>query len=261
MTLWCCTCLSLITTLAAPAAEHGASGKTTSKTTSPAASAGTHWSYEGDTGPEHWGELDKAYAACSSGKQQSPVDVAHATSGELTPLVFNYRDGGYEVVNNGHTIQVNYKAGNTLKVAGKRYELKQFHFHAPSENMIDGAHFPMELHLVHADAEGHLAVVGVMIEQGAWNREVSKAWLAMPQEEGSNAISNLVNAGGLLPKDRAYYRFAGSLTTPPCTEGVTWLLLKQHITLERKQIVKFMAAMHHDNNRPVQPLQGRVIEE
>ncbi len=250
-------------------AEHAASStKSTSKATAakpatikPAgkSAAAAHWSYEGEAGPENWGKLDPGYGLCASGRNQSPVNVAGAVEGELVPLVFNYKAGGNEVINNGHTIQVSYAASSTLTVDGTAFELKQFHFHAPSENTIDGKSFPMELHLVHADAEGNLAVVGVMIQEGKWNKEVSKAWMKMPTADEKQPLGNLVDANGLLPASRDYYRFSGSLTTPPCSEGVRWLLMKNPITVEKAQIKLFADTMHHHTNRPVQPVYGRLI--
>jgi len=219
-----------------------------------------HWKYSGDEGPEHWGELDKSYATCSTGKNQSPVNLTNMIEGELPVLNFNYKAGGNEVINNGHTIQVNYSSGSTINIGKRTFELKQFHFHSPSENTIEGHAFPMEAHFVHADADGNLAVVAIMFEPGEHNAELEKAWAHMPENEGGeHALSNAVDANTLLPLDHDYYRFNGSLTTPPCSEGVNWFVMKHFDTASQQQIDKFTHTMHHANNRPVQPVNAREI--
>lgn len=197
---------------------------------------------------------------CGTGMNQSPVDLASPVEADLAPLTLAYAKGGHEVLNNGHTIQVNYQPGSTLTVDGHNYELKQFHFHAPSENHIDGKSFPMEAHLVHADADGHLAVVAVMFEEGAANKMLEKVWEKMPAEHGDkNALDSEVSVNGILPANRDYYRFNGSLTTPPCSEGVLWLVMKTPLTASVDQIEHFSHTMHYPNNRPVQPLNARAV--
>jgi carbonic anhydrase len=219
-----------------------------------------HWTYSGAEGPEHWGGLDAAYSACASGRNQSPVDLTGMVEGELPALRLSYQPGGQEVVNNGHTVQINYAPGSTLEVDGHSFELKQFHFHAPSENVIEGKPFPMEAHFVHADAAGNLAVISVMFKVGAGNAELAKAWAQMPEAAGGkHALAAPVSATALLPAGHDYYRFNGSLTTPPCSEGVVWLVMKDTATASQAQVEKFMHAMHHPNNRPVQPLNARVV--
>jgi carbonic anhydrase len=219
-----------------------------------------HWGYTGHAGPENWGELSPDYALCASGKNQSPINLSHMVEGELPDLSIDYKPGGYEVINNGHTIQVNYQPGSSLSIDGHSFELKQFHFHAPSENHIEGRSFPMEAHFVHADRDGNLAVIAVMYENGKANPELAKAWQVMPHEAGaSHPLGNLIDANALLPKDRNYYRFNGSLTTPPCSEGVTWIVMKASDKATEEQIETFSHTMHHDNNRPTQPLNARVV--
>lgn len=221
-----------------------------------------HWGYEGAGAPEHWGELDPGYAACGTGKRQSPVDLTGSTDVELPPIVFDYKAGGEQVINNGHTIQVNFAEGSRITVDGHAFALKQFHAHAPSENRINGKSFPMELHFVHADKDGKLAVVAVMVEEGTVSAELDKAWKVMPAGADGKAAPQAALLGtALMPEDKAYYRFSGSLTTPPCTEGVTWLVLKKTITASKAQISRFAHVMHHPNNRPVQPANGREILE
>ncbi len=222
--------------------------------------AGPHWGYSGHEGPEYWGELSADYALCASGRNQSPVDISATVETELSPLAFAYQAAGNNVVNNGHTIKVDFAAGSTLTVDGHSYELKQFHFHAPSENLIGSHGYPLEAHLVHADAEGNLAVVGVMFEAGGENAELAKAWAVMPHEHDKSAApAQPLSAEALLPANRDYYRFNGSLTTPPCSEGVLWLVMKEPVTASAEQIAAFEAVMHHANNRPVQPLNARAV--
>lgn len=225
--------------------------------------AGTaHWGYSGHEGPEHWGELAAEFATCASGRNQSPIDVVGMVDGDLPAIEISYRAGGSEIVDNGHTIQVNYAPGSRISVDGHRFELKQFHFHSPSENTIEGRAYPMEGHFVHADADGNLAVIAVMFEEGAANAELEKAWGEMPAHAGErHALSAQVNAGTLLPSGRGYYRYNGSLTTPPCSEGVTWLVMKEAVTASKAQIAKFTQTLHHANNRPVQPLNARVVAQ
>ena len=222
----------------------------------------SHWSYAGATGPEHWGELAAEFATCSAGKNQSPVDLREsaAVKAELPAIRLDYKPGGHEVVNNGHTIQVNYQPGSSMTVGEQRYELRQFHFHAPSENVRDGKPYPMEVHFVHADAAGNLAVLGVMYELGGHNDELAKAWAAMPKEAGGKAApAQLVDAGALVPAERAHFRFSGSLTTPPCSEGVSWFVLKAADQAAPEQVAQFAATVQHDNNRPPQPLNARLL--
>jgi carbonic anhydrase len=225
------------------------------------ASGKAHWGYSGHEGPEYWGELSPDYAACSSGKNQSPVDLVNMVEGDLPELVIDYKAGGNEVVNNGHTIKINYAPGSTLTVEDKTFELKQFHYHTPSENTIEGRYYPMEAHFVHADKEGNLAVISVMYTIGDTNKELQKAWSQMPSDVGGKEkLKEVVDAKMLLPeKGGDYYRFNGSLTTPPCSEGVSWFVLKNADTASKEQVEKFSHVMHHDNNRPVQPINARVI--
>lgn len=221
-----------------------------------------HWTYEGPTGPDHWGELSPAFALAASGKEQSPIDIARSgTAGTAeAPLVLAYHDTTLEVLNNGHTIEDDYHGGGSLSVGGRTYMLAQFHFHSPSEHTFDGRHAPMELHLVHKDAGGKLAVVGVMIEEGPANPELEVLWRHMPKVPGrSQKVAGVhIDARKLLPASLATYRYAGSLTTPPCSEQVSWFVLQQPITASAEQIATFRKVIHR-NNRPVQPLHGRTI--
>lgn len=219
-----------------------------------------HWGYTGKIGPEYWGELDKSFATCSSGRNQSPIDLGNMLEADLPALDINYTVGGTKVINNGHAIEIEYAPGSTLTAEGHTYELKQFHFHAPSENTIKGESFAMEAHYVHADADGNLAVIALMFKAGADNTELEKAWSYMPEyAEQSNELPDPLNGDILLPQNHDYYRYNGSLTTPPCTEGVTWIVMKDYQTASQDQIDRFVHVMHHDNNRPVQPINARLI--
>jgi carbonic anhydrase len=218
-----------------------------------------HWGYSGATGPEHWAEFG---ATCASGKAQSPIDIVHPDKKGLSAIEFAYHPSPLKIINNGHSIQVNYGPGSSITLNGKSYQLQQFHFHHQSENELNGRHMPMELHLVHVAQDGSLAVVAVFLKEGHANSTVSTLWSNLPPEmEKEYAPEGVeIDAAGLLPPDHRYETFPGSLTTPPCTEGVTWVVLEKPATLSKEQIAKF-AAIYPNNARPVQPLNGRVISE
>jgi carbonic anhydrase len=219
--------------------------------------AGGKWSYSGSTGPDNWAKV--GYGACA-GKNQSPINLTGFVEANLTPVVFNFQAGGKEILNNGHTVQVNYAKGSSIQIDGKTFNLQQFHFHAPSENHIGGKSYPMEAHFVHASRDGHLAVVALMFKEGAPNKGLANAWARMPKKAGNkNRLSARVDANEILPSKRDYYRFNGSLTTPPCSEGVRWLVLKQAATASKAQIAKFAEALHEPNNRPLQALNSRLV--
>lgn len=218
-----------------------------------------HWTYEGDHGPEHWGHMSGEYAACASGKKQSPVDIKGYEDKDLTDIVFNYKPSRINIVNNGHTIQVNYDKGSSIKVNGMEYQLVQFHFHDPSEHTVGGKSYAMELHLVHKNDKGELAVVGVLLESGKEDRAYDKVFANMPKKaDEKKELKETVDAAALLPKTKTYYTYTGSLTTPPCTEGVTWLVLKTPVQLSEAQIKAFKGIVGV-NNRPVQPVNERKI--
>lgn len=224
----------------------------------------SHWSYKGEGSPEHWGELDETYKTCQSGMYQSPIDIDSTANAHLFPLQTHYIDGPVTLTNNGHTIQASEQTDtrDTITLDKQTWTLQQFHFHAPSENTVHGKHYAMEMHLVHKNTKGELVVVAVMFDKGAENRELDKLWSVMPQQADLNvSIKQDLNLNTLLPKDKTYWRFSGSLTTPPCSEGVTWIVLKHPLTMSAEQLEKFTHTMHHDNNRPVQSLHGRVVVE
>src|ERR1700733_1187100 len=225
----------------------------------------TPWTYEGPRGSDHWAELDSQYAACS-GKEQSPIDIQDTQKADLPATRFDYKPALIPyVTNNGATIRVNYEApgsGDFLIVGDVHYQLTQFHFHRPSEEYIRGKRFDMVLHLMHETREGKVAGVAVLLKAGAANRGVQEIWDHMPATEGQNLVSALdLNPASMLPDDTAdYYMYMGSVTAPPCTEGVTWFVLKTPITVSAEQISAFAKLYPHDV-RPVQPLNGRIVKE
>lgn len=221
-----------------------------------------HWNYEGDTAPEKWGELSPEFKLCSTGKYQSPIDIQRAYKTDLPDLKVHYQIAPEDVVNNGHTIQVSLKEKeqNYLILDGEKYYLQQFHFHTPSENLIEGKSYPLEAHFVHADSKGDIAVLAVMFEVGDENKALDGIWGFLSKEENKTAdLSKPIDVSKLVPKGDEYYRFSGSLTTPPCSEGVAWLVTKVPSTISKAQLAKFQEALHAHNNRPVQPLNGRII--
>lgn len=225
----------------------------------------TSWGYSGEEAAEHWGKLSEEYKFCSDGKNQSPINIKKTVKVKkkaLPKIQFSYKAGTTEIKNNGHTVQVDYAPGSKISLRGHDFELKQFHFHSPSENQIQSFSYPMEVHFVHADKNGNLAVIGIMILEGKENPTLAKIWPSMPLKEGEATLPKRVNIRSILPKKRNYYRFDGSLTTPPCSEGVRWLVLKRGITASKAQIQKFRKAMHdQDTNRPLQPINARIIAE
>lgn len=223
---------------------------------------GTHWGYTGHVGPDAWGHLSPKYKECSQGKNQSPIDIISSVNAHLPPLTLKYDAASTDIVNNGHTIQLNFAAGNILTIDGIDFELKQFHFHTPSENHIEGKSFPLEAHFVHLDKEGNIAVVALMFQEGEENEVLAKVWEKMPEKSGERSELKLADiAKALLPKDLHYYRFNGSLTTPPCTEGVRWMVLKTPVSISKEEVEKFKHIMHHANNRPTQPIDARMVVE
>lgn len=230
--------------------------------TSAETSSHQHWAYEGHDGPSHWANLDPGYHVCGTGHRQSPIDIHRkaATPKDLPALVFDYRPAPLDIVDNGHTVQVNYAPGSALLIGGKRYELIQFHFHHPAEEAIDGKHFEMVAHLVHRDSAGELAVVAVPLKEGHENALIAALWSNLPKEgdhEPAHAKID-INAGDLVPADHSYYAYSGSLTTPPCSEGVRWSVLEKPMEVSKAQIATF-AKRYPDDARPVQSLNGRDV--
>ncbi len=220
----------------------------------------THeWGYEGEKGPARWGKLKPEYAACQTGTSQSPINLTGATAGAGTILPA-YVPSPVNILNNGHTIQINLNGASTLTAGGRVYRLVQFHFHTPSENQIEGNASELEVHLVHKSDDGALAVIGIMFEPGAENPVLASLWDHLPAEEGPEKIVErlIIHPNGLLPADRDHYAFSGSLTTPPCSEGVAWFVMRHPLTASGAQIAAFRK-LFENNARPVQPLNGRTV--
>lgn len=226
----------------------------------PAANA--HWTYSGPNGPSHWSHLEPDFATCKTGKRESPVDIKNARrDSALPPIQFDYKPSPLKIINNGHTIRVDYAPGSSITIDGKTLRLTQFHFHRPSEEKIAGRKFDMVIHLVHERSDG-TAVVAVLVKSGEENPAIQKLWANLPNTEGKEeeVASLAINAADLLPADRNYYTFDGSLTTPPCSEGVEWFVLKTPIEISAGQIATF-AKFYPMNARPIQPMNGREVRE
>ena len=221
-----------------------------------------HWGYHGDIGPAHWGDLSPDFHMCKDGKSQTPIDIVGAVDVDQPALNFNYEGTTLSVINNGHTIKANYGEGSSINVDGKTYQLLQFHFHSLSENKVEGSYFPLEAHLVHQGADGSLAVVSVLFEEGAGNPLLERLWGFTPSKVNSTTTvtTSSINVSDLLPESADYYGFTGSLTTPPCTEGVKWMVLQNPVTVSPAQIAKFRSFFNDlETKRPIQALNGRVI--
>ncbi|WP_431259242.1 carbonic anhydrase [Roseateles chitinivorans] len=223
--------------------------------------AAAHWEYTGEKGAAHWSEIDPSFAECASGHQQSPINIVKTVKATLPALAFHYGSTAPTIWNNGHTVQVNLPAGNTLEVGGQTYELLQFHFHTPSEEHIQGKSLPMVAHFVHKNAAGELGVVAVLIRAGRSNAAWESVFQHLPRVGEKITVDELqLDLASLLPKSLGYYDFAGSLTTPPCSEGVHWMVLKEPVSLSSRQIDAFRKLVGR-NARPVQALNDRVVQE
>ncbi|NQZ89758.1 MAG: carbonic anhydrase family protein [Colwellia sp.] len=248
------------------------------------ASESEHWSYQGHDGPEYWATLADEYSLCSNGQNQSPINLNSTVKSNLFSLRMDYYNVPLQILNNGHTIQINYTHFDTsadkqvniagkeyllpsgtlynssIKISGEKYQLLQVHFHSPSEHQLNGKHHALEAHFVHANSAGQLAVVGVMFKTGAANDFLTKLWEFMPGEAGpvQNITGMTVNAKELLPENLDYYHYRGSLTTPPCSEAVRWFVLKNGQTLSSAQLKQFLSVVG-ENNRPVQKLNARFL--
>jgi carbonic anhydrase len=225
----------------------------------PPAAGQAHWGYEGAAGPAAWGGLRPDFNLCANGQRQSPIDIRGGLAVELDPVKFDYRPTPFSVIDNGHTVQVNLQPGNAIELGGRRYELVQFHFHRPSEERIDGRQFEMSLHLVHKDAAGKLAVVGVLLGKGPVHPVVQAVWNNLPLEKNEEAPARApLDPSHLLPEDKRYFTYMGSLTTPPCSEGVLWVVMRTPVTVTEEQLALF-ARIYPMNARPAQPVAGRRI--
>jgi carbonic anhydrase len=219
------------------------------------------WGYEGLIGPAMWGDLDPKFKLCKEGKEQSPIDLIWKRPPQKgNTLQFSYKESPFMIVDNGHTVKLSVGPGSTVKIQGEVYELWQLHFHAPSEHTISGKSYPMEVHLVHKSAQGELAVVALMVAEGMSNMTLEKIWNYMPREKHKRTMveSVKINPIGLFPKPKTHYSYKGSLTTPPCTEGVRWVVFNTPVEFSRGQVDAF-EALYKNNNREVQPLNTRAV--
>jgi carbonic anhydrase len=246
-----------------------AAGEKTAAGEQTAAGEALHWSYEGATGPANWGTLSAGWAPCGTGTNQSPIDIHETSRAELAAMRTKFEPATLKIVhnehvadgiNNGHTIQINYTNGDSLSVGSETFQLVQYHFHSPSEHTVHGMHHAMEMHLVHKSAEGKLAVIGVFIREGEHNAAFDPIWSNLPATKGAETHLEHVNVdvSQMLPAGSESYRYDGSLTTPPCSEGVKWIVMAHPIQMSADQIAAFRKLIH-GNNRPVQPLNGRAV--
>lgn len=248
MTLGCACCLTI---------RHAGASEP-SHASSPAT---PHWSYAGNNGAEHWGELQPDFKVCQLGLEQTPIDLAGGMKGEPAAVALDYKALALRIVNNGHTIQVNADAGSSCMIGVTKYELLQFHFHHPSEHLLRGKPFDLECHFVHKSSAGDLAVVGVFVTPGVKNGALQAIFDAMPRSEGPELrASGSVDPAALLPKSTSYFRYMGSLTTPPCSEGLTWTVFREPVEASAEQIGQF-ARLFPNNARPVQGRNRRFLIE
>jgi carbonic anhydrase len=216
-----------------------------------------HWSYAGDTGPKHWAELNPEFKTCEAGKNQSPIDLKFKTPKKDRDIKFSYQVNPLKVIDNGHTIQVNFDKGSSVSIRGENYELLQMHFHTNSEHTFSGKHMPLEAHFVHKNKKGELAVVGVMFKEGKENPELQQIWSHLPSEKNVVTEAKVDFAAvKLIPTNKSHYHYMGSLTTPPCSEGVNWNVLNTPLEASGAQINAFRR-LYSANNRPVQPVNDR----
>ncbi len=218
-----------------------------------------HWGYGAANGAQKWAALDAKYEACGTGAAQSPINIDKFLQEDLPDIVPAYHAGALSVMNNGHTVQVNVPAGSGFSVGGVQYELVQLHFHTPSEHYLDGAPYPMEVHFVHQAADGGLGVIGAMMKVGAHHPVIEGIWQNVPAAgESKDVVGVDINPADLMPASLEYYKYDGSLTTPPCSEGVAWHVLKEPIEISEVQLTAFQSVFPV-NARPVQPLNDRVV--
>ncbi|NSY41585.1 carbonic anhydrase [Leisingera sp. ANG59] len=223
------------------------------------AGTGNEWGYDGESGPENWADLSEDYHVCGAGRQQSPIDLTDATRADVDTVTTRWRSvSNFEVVNNGHTLQANFPKGSVSIVNDKPYDLLQFHFHHQSEHTVDGEHYPMEAHFVHKSADGDLLVLGVFLEEGQENEVLAPIWAAAPASKGSARVSATIHPQDLLPQSSKHFTYAGSLTTPPCSEIVTWVVYEEIVPASDQQIAEFAEIFPH-NNRPLQQLNRRRL--
>jgi carbonic anhydrase len=241
---------------AAKAAREAAAAKAP-----PPRATGTHWTYEGELGPANWSRINSDWAKCGAGSRQSPIDIRDGMKVDLEQIGFDYHPSAFNVTDNGHTVQVQVGGGNYLNVGNTMFELQQFHFHRPSEERINGKGYEMVVHLVHKSADGKLAVLALLLERGKPQPVIQTVWNNLPLEKGDTSVPAIVlDPNDLLPQRREYFTYMGSLTTPPCTEGVLWLVMKEPVQASPSQMALF-SRLYPFNARPIQAASGRMIKE
>lgn len=246
---------AILAALVAGAAVFGAGGVR-------ASDAAVHWAYEGHEGPENWGGLAPEYEACGKGAMQSPVDLAQANVGADIKVDIAYKPVELSILNSGHTVQFNVGNGSTITTHGETFDLLQVHFHTPSEHVYNGKAYPLEAHFVHKSADGALAVIGLFLVEGKANPALEPVWAHLPGEK-TDSVSHAgvtVDPRAILPKTPMFYRYMGSLTTPPCSEGVNWFVIDSTVEASAEQIAAIHAIMG-SNARPAQSLRNRLVVE
>jgi len=227
---------------------------------SAANAAEVHWTYGDSDGPAHWAELDSSFAACATGQAQSPINFTESTGADLSDPIFHYESVPLNLLNNGHTVQLPYAPGSYMTLDGKVYNLLQLHFHSPSEHAIDNQQSDVELHLVHQSDDGELAVVAVLLQPGTTANNAYPISTDLPKKAGDQIKTNkAINALTLLPKQTTTYRYSGSLTTPPCTESVNWVIMAEPVTIPLAQLSHYKKLLNN-NNRPLQKLNKRTTQ-
>lgn len=226
------------------------------------AAGAAQWEYSGELGPSYWGRLRSDYALCDQGRRQSPIDIVETQKQNLPPIEFRYRAAPLRLVNDGHTVRVRIANGSHILLGRERYTLQQIHFHTPGGDKVRGEEFPLAAHFLHKNSAGRLAVVVVLFRQGAENKVLTSLWSRIPSRAaGEQTLADVaINVADLLPPAHGYYAYEGSLTSPPCTEGVNWMVLKQPLELSAEQLARYRQ-LFANNARPVQPLHGRVVRE
>jgi carbonic anhydrase len=228
----------------------------------PSDSSKVQWGYEGNKAPENWSKLSTEFASCETGRNQSPINIDRTLDADLKPLKVFQRFPASDIINTGHSIQVNFKQGNILALDGVLYQMKQLSFHSPSENTIHGKSYPLEAQILHSDVKGNLAILSIMFEEGKANEALGRLWQQMPVNVGVPVVlKGRVLPSELVSQVNEYFRYNGSITTPPCSEGVSWVVLKTPMTASTAQVEAFKKVMQTQNNRPMQELNGRFVVE
>lgn len=227
----------------------------------PSLSRDIPWSYEGEGAPANWAKMRADYAICGAGKRQSPIDIREGIRVNLEAIKFDYTPTQFRILDTGQALRVSVGSGLGLRVMGKRFELSHLEFRRPAEERVNGRSYDMSVHLVHRSDDGQTAVVAVLMEKGVEHPLIQTLWDNLPLERDVEvAPEAAIDLNALLPENRAYWTFMGSLTTPPCTEGVLWMVMKQPVQVAADQVAIF-SRVYRANARPVQPANGRLVKE